>query len=171
MQDPQTPQLAEAQVEAALVELISERLTSAGVKGCTVTGSWSHVPDGEVKGEDKPADKITIAVAVGAPQWDEYLNPACAIPAAIAIVVRREIAPTGAALVATVAPIAAMLNKLQADVTAVDALSTPMFGADGVRVDGGQPPAFMPQTNTWRITRSLSIRGIIAAEEEETPNT
>ena len=171
MQDPQTPQLAEADVEAALISLISARLASAGVARCTVTGSWSQVPGGEVKGEERPADEIAVAVAVGAPQWDAYLSPVCTIPAAIAITVRREVAPTGAALAAAVAPVAAMLNNLQADVTAVDDLSTATFTADGVRVDGGEPPAFMPQANVWRVARSLSIRGIIAAKEEETPTT
>ena len=110
---------------------------------------------------------ITVAAPVAAspPQYDAFTVPSCSIAVGIAVEIRRETAPDGAALAAVVEPIAAVLNGLQADVENVAALSSESFDADGARLDGGQPPMFDATANAWRIVRPLTIRGVVKNPE------
>lgn len=148
--------LVERDLEDKIVALLRERLT-----GVRVESSWGHSPEGEVKGEDSPEDSVVVAVAVGAPAWDAYLEPCCSIPVALAITVRRETAPDAARLAEVAEPIANLLLALQMDVESVGPLSSENFSADGVRVEGGSAPTFSASANVWHISRAFTVRGVI----------
>ena len=156
--------MIEKELEDAIIALLSARLegTQSIPSGILVTGSWSQVPDGDAKGTEKPEHSVVIAVAVGAPEWDQYLSPICSIPVALTVSVRHELAPTGAELSAVMQPISTILMGLQADVTNVDEISCESFQADGVRLDGGSAPRFDRETNIWTLTRSFIVRGTVA---------
>lgn len=149
-------------VEKELENKIVATLAAALGGKYTVVGSWGVSPDGTVKGEETPADKVAIAVAVGAPQWDKYLVPSCSMPVAISVAIRREVAPTAAELETVMSPISDFLMDLQLDFDAANALSTDHFSSDGAQLNGGPPPAFSEATNIWRITRSFTVRGVPA---------
>jgi len=125
-----------------------------------ITGAWGVSPDGTVKGEETPADKVAIAVAVGAPAWDTYLVPSCTMPVALSVAIRREVAPTAAELETVMSPISDFLMDLQLDFDAANALSSTHFSCDGVQVNGGPPPVFSEKTNIWRVTRTFNVRGV-----------
>lgn len=156
--------LVEKALEESLGVLISERLSEVDALVDTsirITTAWSHSPDGEEHAVEQPSDEVTIAIAAGAPQWDEYLVPSCSIPVALAVSIRRECAPDAKAVAQIMEPIANIILALQLDVAAVEPLSSENFSADGVRADGGNAPTLDTSTNTWRITRSLIVRGVI----------
>lgn len=152
-------QLVEYEIESSLASVF------ATIPGAKVITSWGAAEQGEVKGELMPADTVTLSIAVGAPQYDQYTVPACSLPVALVVGIRREAAPTGAKLAEVLEPVASVLNTLQRDYSAVNALSTPGFTADGVRLDGGTAPEFDKTLNIWRVTRAFTIRGVIADPE------
>ena len=152
-------ELVESEIESAVAALFAD------IPGVKVITSWGAASAGEVKGELAPADVATVSVAVGAPQYDQYTVPTCSLPCGVVVAVRREAAPTGAKLAQAMEPIAAVLNRLQRDYSAANALSTEGFTADGVRLDGGDAPTFDKNLNVWRITRAFTVRGIIADPE------
>ena len=144
---------------------IEDKLVAAlsTIDGVSVTGPWQLSDEGTVKGEETPANRISIGVAVSAPVWDAYLVPTCSISVALSIVVRREVSPTAADLARVCDPITRLLLSLQLNIETVDELlSTSSFSADGVRLDGGQPPVFDSSANTWRVVRSFTVRGVAA---------
>lgn len=144
-------------IEDKLVAALSE------IDGVSVTGPWQISAEGTVKGEETPAKRISIGVAVSAPVWDAYLVPSCSISVALSIVVRQEVSPTAADLARVCDPVTRLLLSLQLNAEAVDGLlSSPSFSADGVRLDGGQPPVFDSSANTWRVVRSFTVRGVAA---------
>jgi len=147
-------------VEKELEEKIVATLAAAFGDKYHVVGAWGVSPDGTVKGEETPADKVAIAVAVGAPQWDKYLVPSCTMPVALSVAIRREVAPTAAELETVMSPISDFLMDLQLDVSAAEALSSEHFTSDGAQVNGGPPPVFSEKTNIWRVTRTFNVRGV-----------
>lgn len=148
--------MVEPLLEAAVAALFAE-------VDATVISSWGTANTGEVKGELEKSDAAVISISVGAPEYDQYTVPSCTIPVGIVVEIRREAAPTGAALLTVMEPIADVLNELQEDVSSVEALTVAGFEADGVRLDGGSAPVFDKQLNAWRVIRSLSVRGRIVA--------
>ena len=151
-------------IDRALEEKVAAAVAAALLPrdGVKIVGAYEAAEAGEVKGEEKPEDGVVVAVAVGAPAWDTYLVPSCSVPVALALTVRREVAPTGDALEELMTPIASLLIELQRDATAVARLlSCDEFTADGVRVDGGTPPRFARATNVWTIERTFTVRGVL----------
>ena len=148
--------LIEKDIEESVAALLRSRLHSVRI-GTT----WEQSPAGEVKGEEHVEDDAVIAVAASAPQWDAWLVPACTVAVALAVSVRREVAPDAAALAAIMEPISNLLIALQLDVAACEPLSSQNFSCDGVRSDGGPPPTFVDKSNVWRVARSLTLRGVV----------
>ena len=148
--------LVEKDLEDSVATLLRDRLP-----GVRVVTSWSQADDGTVKGVETPSDSILIAVAAGAPTWDAYLVPSCSIPVALAITIRRETAPDAAALATVMEPIANLLLAMQLDVDACEPLTSVNFSADGVRLDGGDPPQYNSTSAVWRVSRSFTVRGVI----------
>lgn len=147
--------LIESEIEAAIIAKLKTALE--GVPGVRIEGAWQAAADGEVKGEENPSDRVIVGVAVGAPSYETYLTPMAEIPVALAVVVRRELAPTAAEVAEVMAPIARVLLGYQFDEP--DGLSTDHFRADGVRLDPGEPPAYVAARKVWRVTRSFSVKG------------
>ena len=139
-------------------------ILQAAITGVKVTSSWQQLDEGEVKGEEKPDDTVVVAVAASAPEWDGYLNPVCSIAVTITVAVRREIAPTGAALAAVAAPIAAFVVKHQQDVSLADDFTTESFRCDGFLATGGTPLMFTATTGIWTFTRQFTLRGTVSEE-------
>jgi len=159
--------LVEKQLEEKTIALLHETLAGIGTQSIRIEGSWAFVPDGEVKGVETPGTAISIGVAVGAPKWTRYTVPDCEMPVAFSVAVRREKAPTGAALSAIAERIADMLIKLQLEHDEVSSrLTTENFNADGVMLDGGPAPTFAESKNIWRITRSFTVRGVVHKSSE-----
>ena len=150
-------------IDRAIEEKVVAALAAALLprNGVKIVGAYEAAEAGEVKGEEKPEDGVVVAVAVGAPAWDTYLVPSCSVPVALALTVRREVAPTGDALEQVMAPISNLLMQLQHDATAVDRLLTSEeFQADGVRVDGGPPPSYSSAKHAWTVVRTFTVRGV-----------
>lgn len=145
----------EAEIEAAVVAKLKDAL--AGVQGVRIEGAWQTTAEGEVKGEENPSDRVIVGVAVGAPSYETYQTPTAEISVALAVVVRRELAPTAAEVAAVMEPISRVLLGYQLDEP--DGLSTNHFRADGVRLDSGEPPAYVAARKVWRVTRSFSVKG------------
>jgi hypothetical protein len=157
--------LIDKQLEEKVIEMLRAKLAS--LSPVRFSGAWSYVPAGSVKGEETPEDSISIGVAVGAPVWDQYTVPTCSMPVALAVVIRRETAPDGAALAGIAESIADALQDLQLDAEAVSrSLTSENFDANGVRLDGGPAPTFVRTTNVWRFTRSFTVRGVVHKSEE-----
>ena len=159
--------LIEKQLEEKTIELLRETLAGIDIRSIRIDGSWAFVPDGEVKGVETSDTTISIGVAVGAPKWTRYTVPDCEMPVAFSVAVRRETAPTGAALSAIAERIADMLLTLQLECDEVSRrLTTDNFDADGVMLDGGPAPTFAASSNIWRITRSFTVRGVVHKSSE-----
>lgn len=143
-----------------LIAFAQENLPSAG--------ALSTAAEGAIKGIETCDAKAFMAVAVSAPAYAAYLAPNCEFAVSLALTVRRETSPNGAALVAFLEPISNTLMRLQADAEYVrSALSSEHFCADGVLLEGGQGPIFDKDSNSWTITRQFSLKGIITFEEDE----
>lgn len=151
----------EMEIEERTIDIL--RNTLSGVApGITFTGAWAQVAEGEVKGEEKPADSIAVAVAVSAPQWDDYLSPVLSIPVSVAVAVRRETSPTGAALAAVCAPLSNLLRNFQQDIDATtENFLTASFVCNGFRFNGGPPPVFNKASGAWTFTRQFTLRGTV----------
>lgn len=145
----------ESEVEKRVIALLAAAFED--VDGVRIEGAWQTAAEGEVKGEESPTDRVVVGVAVGAPSFDTYQTPTAEIPVALAIVVRRELAPTADALAETVGRVSDVLLRLQVD--APDALSSARFRADGVRLDAGEPPVFNVARNVWSVARSFTVKG------------
>jgi hypothetical protein len=165
--------IIEKQVEEKIAGMISGFLADATKflnlsVNWRVVNAWGVAPDGAVQGESTPVDDAVVGVAVGAPRWENYLNPTAEMTVALSIGIRREVAPDAAALEAVMRPVSYFLSGLQLDVARAEELTTENFSVGGVRVDGGPPPSFNSSTNMWRVTRTFVVRGVV---EETNPNT
>ena len=145
----------EKEIEDKICALVREAL--GGVDGVKVEGAWSQYAAGEVKGEVATADHAVVAVATGSPQFESFTMTNADIPVALAVAVRREIAPDGAALCNICAPLSALLLRWQGG--DVQELSTDNFRVDGVRLDSGDAPVFSPDNDVWTMERAFTVRG------------
>jgi len=153
--------LIEQDVEAKIIEVF-EALDGMPA-GVSIEGAWQPSATGEVKGlETEGGGSCRIAVAVGAPSWANWTVMSADLPVAIALSVRRDLAPTAAEVAQVLAPIAAKLIEWQMDDGAeslIAELSTETFEICGIQLEPGEPPEYDAKRHAWFVTRSFALKG------------
>lgn len=145
----------EKETEEKICALIRARISR--IEGVKVCGAWSEAAAGQEKGKVDSPDHVVVAVAAGSLYFETFTVTTGDMPVAITVAVRQETAPDGEKLLDVLGPIADLLIEWQGG--KIDELSTENFRVDGVRLDSGDPPFFLPDANVWRLDRILTVRG------------
>jgi len=154
--------IAEMEIEEKLKAQFGAALAStATLPSLRTVGVWDVMNDGEVKscGGNEAA---TIAVAVGIRNYDTFQTPTANFACSLALAVRRDACPTGAAIADLIEPLLAKIHGWNADEDSVyDDLTTEHFFPAGFQLVGGPGPVYENASGCWTISIDFNIKGRI----------
>lgn len=157
----------EKEIESRIVGAV-EALALPGLK---VRGAWQDVPEGEVKdveGSDSPA---ALFVAASPRQFETFGLPICSMEVQLALVVRIERCPTGAALETYARPILSLLQSWSLGLSCSEDCGFAVeptadgegFAPGGVQLSTGEGPSHDASSATWSVAFSFTLRGVAVA--------
>lgn len=151
-------------IEILLESALCAQFSALGLEGVGVNGFWQPASAGEVKGREGANFKALVDVAVSPRGFETFTTPKAVFSAAVVIVVRRDLCPTGAELSAFVEPVLELLQTWQTDLAAVKSVFTVAgFVPSGFKLDPGVVNSDQGKT-AWTITHTIAIRGVITHE-------
>lgn len=151
--------VVEAELEDKILSVMRQALEGMDV---SFEGSWAESREGEVKGEESAEGAALLSVAVGALAYESFLTPIADLQVALVLSVRREFCPNAAELRAYFGAIEKKLVawQMKAEKCCTE-LSSAHFRVDGIRLDPGDAPVFVPGAGVWRLTRPFAVRGVV----------
>ncbi len=148
-------------VERELEKAIIDAVAALGIEGVALTGAWQGAASGAVKGVESASARAVCAVSVRPRTYETFTTPRADFAASIALAVRREMCPDGAALSGIAGPILEMLDGWQKSIgTLRAALPVDRLGICGLRLDGGEV-AFDEGRGAWTVSQTFTIRGVV----------
>lgn len=151
-------------IEKDLERAVMARVGAAVPETVQVSGVWQPSAMGVVKGEEKAGAMAYATVAVAPRSHETFATPKADFAVAVALVVRQELCPDGAALADFTEHILAVLEGWQMSVSAMQAdLSVPGFAPCGLRLDGGNVK-FSDAARAWTVTQSFTVRGVVTTK-------
>lgn len=148
--------IAEKTIESAIIA----KLNSLGFSSAWITGGWQSCAVGDTKVE--PKDALCVIDVTAKPRsYDTYMTPACEISVDIAMSIRDELAPNGAAVAAYAEPLFNLLQSWQMSLaTARTDLAITDFVVAGVRLDGGDTSRDDANARSL-VTQSVTVKCVI----------
>lgn len=147
-------------IEKAIENAVITKINSLGFASAWISGGWQSAAVGCTKTEAKDALCI-ITVNAKPRSYDTYLAPACEVSVDIEMIIRDELAPTGAEVASYAEPLFNLLQSWQMSLTTARAdLPITDFTIAGTRMDGGDTA----RDNTLSrsvITQSVTIKGVV----------
>lgn len=127
-----------------------------------ILGVWDVAQQGEVKGLGD-ASTCVLALNVGIRQYASFCEPQADFPCVAVLSVRREAAPTGAALADLMEPFMNLMHVWNADCDRMcDDLATDTFSPGGFELTGGN---LLQNEDCWTVNIDFILRGIVNASE------
>ena len=150
--------MIEKSIEANIIAAIQ----ALGLTGLVVRGAWQAAAEGEVK-DTEDSSPAALAVAVSPRSFETFGFGICSMDVTLALVVRIDLCPTGAALETFVDPIANLLQKwnLTLDCTNDCNLGTDGFTPGGLQMSGGSGPETDREACVWSVAFNFTIRGTV----------
>lgn len=152
--------MIEKDIEARIIAAIA----ALNLPGLDIRGAWQSVDAGNVKGEESADAPAALAVAVSPRAFETFGICVATMEVALALSVRADLCPTGAALETYAAPIAAMLDDLNInmDIDHDCGMAVDGFKPKSVQVSGGSGPVFDRDAGAWAVTWNFTLRGHVA---------
>ena len=148
-------------IEKDLERAVMARVVAAVPGTVQVSGMWQPSAAGAVKGVERAEATAYVSVAVAPRSHETFATPKADFPVAVALEVRQELCPDGAALADFTERIFAVLEGWQMSLPAMQAdLTVPGFSPVGLRLDGGNV-AFSDAARAWTVTQSFTVRGVV----------
>ena len=153
--------MIEKDIEAAIISA----LEALALDGLEIHGAWQAAAEGEVKGEEKASDPAAVYVRVSPRTFASNALPEVTIDAALSLVVRADLCPTGTALETYCDPIAALLQDWNlavfADGSGTHGFDVPAFAVGGIQFAGGSGPEYDRTGKAWSVDFNLTISGVV----------
>lgn len=150
--------MIEKSIEANIIAAIA----ALDLPGLDIHGAWQAAAEGEVK-DTEDSSPAALAVAVSPRSFETFGFGICSMDVTLALVVRIDLCPTGAALETFVDPIANLLQKwnLTLDCTNDCNLGTDGFTPGGLQMSGGSGPETDREAGVWSVAFNFTIRGTV----------
>lgn len=148
--------LTEREIENKLKEKFAALFSNAYAP--RIIGVWDVVEVGEVKGLGD-ACTCLLALSVGIRQYASFCEPQADFPCAAVLSIRREAAPTGAALADLIEPLMNLIHVWNEDCDRMcEDLQTDTFNPGGFQLTGGN---YTQTEDSWIVNIDFILRGIV----------
>lgn len=158
--------MIEKSIEANIISAIQ----ALNLTDLTVSGAWQAENEGEVKGTEE-SSPAALAVAVAPRSFETFGFGICSMEVAIALTVRTDLCPTGAALETYVDPVANLLQTWNLTMDCAHPCGMAVegkFEPGGLQMSGGSGPDLDSEAGVWSITFNLTLRGTLLDAPTET---
>jgi len=150
--------MIERDIERAVVNAVS----ALRMDGMDIDGFWQAVPDGSVKGKERPDARAILRVVAAPRSFESFSSPRADIAVAMALTVRADTAPTGDALAEYTEPLMCLLQGWQESIDSVrNDFTVDGFTPCGLRLDGGDVSSSGDPRHCWVVTQKFTVRGIV----------
>lgn len=159
--------LTEREIENKLKEKFAE-LFQGVADAPRIIGVWDVAQQGEVKGLGD-ASTCVLAVNVGIRQYASFCEPQADFICSTVISIRRDAAPTGAALADLIEPFMNLMHIWNEDCDRMcDDLTTDTFNPGGFQLTGG---SLLQNEDCWTVDVNFILRGIVHVIEDNSTTT
>lgn len=153
--------LTEREIENKLKENFAELFQNVA-EAPRIIGVWDVAEQGEVKGLGD-ASTCVLAVNVGIRQYASFCEPQADFSCTAVLSIRREAAPTGAALADFIEPLMRLLHFWNADCDRMcNDLTTSTFNPGGFKLNAGN---LFQNEDCWTVNIDFILRGIVNVTE------
>lgn len=157
--------MIEKTIEANIIAAVE----ALGLPGLVVRGAWQPAAVGKVKGEETESSApAALAVAVAPRALEQFGFGICSMDVRLALAVRADLCPTGAAIETYAEPIADLLETWNATMDCDHDCGLAVAGRfqpGGLQMTGGEGPTFDRQLAIWSVTFSFSLRGVATLQD------
>lgn len=149
-------------IEKNVEKKIIDAVKALNIPDLQVTGLWQPSAANIVKGTETSDAAGALVVKIPPKAFDRFGICEVTMDAQMVLTVRAEKDQTGENLVKFAEPITEMLEAWNLDLQGdeLEALVTEDFTPGGVQVNSGSGPTYDPQTHSWSVEFSLTIRGL-----------
>ena len=149
-------------IEKNVEKKIIDAIEALNIPDLQVVGLWQPSATNIVKGTEQSDAVGALVVKIPPKAFDTFGICEVTMDVQMILTVRVEKDSTGENLVKFVEPITDLLEAWNLDLEGneLEALVTEDFTPGGVQVNAGSGPTFDPQTNSWSVEFSLTIRGL-----------
>ena len=148
-------------IEQSLEQAVVAKIAALKLAALKVDGTLAPAADGEVKGTEGADFAAFAKVSASLGAFETFSHSKADVAVKIALSVRVELAPDGAALAEYTEPLQTLLDEWQLSIECVhDDLSVEGFRPVGVRVDGGDI-SLDREAGVWRVEQTFTVRGIV----------
>ena len=149
--------LTEREIEEKLKEKFA-KLFDTSDNAPSIIGAWDVTQPGEVKGRGDASTSV-IAVAVGLRNYASFCTPQADFPCTAVLSIRREAAPTGAALADFIEPLMNLMHVWNEDYDDVlSDLATNTFTPGGFQLADG---SLTQSSDGWIVNINFTLRGVV----------